>query len=96
MNCQDIMVLWLGTMLNQPPIESVHVTWQKCGFATYLLCLLIKQHTGIVADMSNSMLSIQVSVTASKEACQFYQWLGFSHYSLDDNGLSQTSHQFQC
>jgi hypothetical protein len=92
---QDTVVLWLGTMLNKPPIESAHVTWRKCGFATYLLCLLIKQHTGILADMTNSVLSIQASLTGSKEACRFYQWLGFSRYILDDNGLSQTSHQFQ-
>ena len=38
---QDTIVLWLGTMLNEPPIESVHVIWHMCGFVTYLLCLLI-------------------------------------------------------
>ena len=89
------MVLWLGTMLNEPPVESVNVTWRNSGFATYLLCLLIKQHTGISDDMSKSTLSIQASPIASNDACRFYQRLGFSRYEKDDNGFSQTSAKFQ-
>ena len=82
-------------MLSQPPVESVNVTWCNCGFATYLLCLLIKQHTGILQDMSKSLLSIQATPTNSKDACQFYQHLGFSCYNMNDNGLPLTSHSFQ-
>ena len=92
---QDTVVLWLGTMLNAPPVESVNVTWRNCGFATYLLCLLIKQHTGILQDMSKSLLSIQATPTHSKDACLFYQCLGFSCYKMKDNGLSLTSPSFQ-
>ena len=94
-NHQDTVVLWLGTTLNEPPVESVNVTWRNSGFATYLLCLLIKQHTGISDDMSKSTLSIQASPIASNDACRFYQRLGFSRYEKDDNGLSQTSTKFQ-
>ena len=40
------VVLWLSTTLEAPPVHSRNVTWQKLGLATYLLCMLVKQHTG--------------------------------------------------
>ena len=93
---QEMVVLWLGMTLKEPPMESVHATWRNCGFVTYLLCLLIKQHTCIGADMTKSIVSLQGGVSESNnDACQFYQWLGFSRYLLEDNGLSLLSSQFQ-
>ena len=38
-------VLWLATTLDEPPVGSQHITWCKKGLASFLLCLLIKQHS---------------------------------------------------
>jgi hypothetical protein len=38
--------------------------WQKLGLATYLLCMLVKQHTGTsTATMLQSILSLQLLIT---------------------------------
>jgi len=91
---QDTVVLWLATTLDEPPVQSIHVTWRNCGFATYLLCLLIKQHTGIADNMTKSVLTAQASLTDEMSSCHFYQCLGFKRYILEDNGLSHTSDAF--
>ena len=82
-------------MLEAPPPQSIHVTWRKCGFATYLLCLLIKQHTGVATDMTKSVLLIQASLKENNYSCRFYQCLGFHQYILEDNGFSHTSDAFK-
>ena len=55
-------VLWLATTLAKPPVDSIHVVWQKLGLATYLLCMLVKQHTGISDNLDHSVLSLQASI----------------------------------
>jgi len=37
-------VIWLSTTLESPPRDSSNVMWRKMGLATYLLCMLVKQH----------------------------------------------------
>jgi hypothetical protein len=90
-------VLWLATTLEAPPPESMHVTWRKCGLATYLLCMLVKQHTGILSNMDHSVLSLQASSERKNPVRNFYLKLGFICHDeyLDDNGLSKTSKGFQ-
>jgi hypothetical protein len=88
-------VLWLATTLEAPPLDSIHVIWQKHGLATYLLCMLVKQHTGI-STIEHSILSLQASHQRNNPVCSFYLKLGFScHNEFEDNGLSQTSKGFQ-
>jgi hypothetical protein len=94
---QHTQVLWLATTMEEPPEDSIHVMWQGRGLATYLLCLLVKQHTGIEADMKNSILSLQASNERDNDAVvRFYLKVGFiCHKGLPDNGLSRTSKGFQ-
>jgi hypothetical protein len=58
---QHIQVLWLATTLEAPPpVASIYSIWQRHQLATYLLCILIKQHTGIGAGtLDHSTLSLQ-------------------------------------
>jgi hypothetical protein len=90
-------VLWLATTLQEPPINSIHVTWRHRGLSTYLLCMLVKQHTGIgTGCLDRSVLSLQASRLKRMEARRFYVRLGFiCHDEYNDNGLSQTSAGFQ-
>lgn len=88
-------VLWLATTLEAPPVDSIHVVWQKHGLATYLLCMLVKQHTGI-STIQHSILSLQASHQRNNPVCSFYLKLGFScHNEFENNGFSQTSKGFQ-
>jgi hypothetical protein len=57
--------------------------------------MLIKQHTGIAANMDQSILSLQASSAKNETACRFYQKVGFSEHIDPDNGLSRTSKQFR-
>ena len=70
--------------------------WRHNGLATYLLCMLIKQHTGAGPSMDDSVLCLQAT-TEEENVCRYYKCLGFSHHiNFDsDNGLSQTSDEFQ-
>ena len=96
MDGHHTQVLWLATTMEEPPEDSIHVVWQGCGMATYLLCLLVKQHTGINGSMENSILSLQASSDRHHANSQFYLKVGFiCHKGLEDNGLSQTSKGFQ-
>ena len=89
-------VLWLSTTLEAPPKDSSHVIWRKMGLATYLLCMLVKQHTGIGdGTMDRSCLSVQVSMDDKEEAGNFYIKLGFLRVNESFNGLSKTSTGFQ-
>jgi hypothetical protein len=88
-------VLWLATTVEAPPVDSIHTQWQNTGLATYLLCMLVKQHTGI-GDMQKSILSLQASRQRDNLARRFYLKLGFCCYNeFEDNGFSQTSKGFQ-
>ena len=59
---QHTQVLWLSTTIQKPPVESIHVVWRKLGLGTYLLCMLIKQHTGIgTGSLDGSVLTLQAS-----------------------------------
>ena len=80
-----------------PPINSIHVVWRQRGLSTYLLCMLVKQHTGISTGcLYHSVLSLQASRIKRNPACRFYLKLGFiSHDEYRDNGFSQTSAGFQ-
>ena len=89
-------VLWLSTTRKAPPSDSSNVIWRKTGLATYLLCMLIKQHTGIgTGMMDHSCLSLQASIDKTEEARNFYVKLGFVSVDESDNGLSETSMGFQ-
>jgi hypothetical protein len=89
-------ILWLATTLSAPPIESIHVIWRKLGLATYLVCLLLKQHTGIgTGSLDDSCLSLQASSKRGLPVRSFYLKLGFISDDLEDNGLSITSQEFQ-
>ena len=69
-------VLWLATTCKQPPIDSIHVTWQNKGLATYLLCMLVKQHTAF-GNLADSVISLQSSQNRNDSARSFYLSLGF-------------------
>jgi hypothetical protein len=87
-------VLWLATTLEAPPIESVHVMWQKLVWlGTYLLCMLVKQHTGIdTGRLENIVITLQASCKRKKPVQSFYLRLRFiCHNESNDNGLSLTS-----
>ena len=90
-------VLWLATTVEAPPINSIHVMWRQRGLSTYLLCMLVKQHTGIgTGCLDHSVLSLQASRLKLNPARSFYLKLGFiSHDEYNDNGLSHTSPGFQ-
>jgi hypothetical protein len=62
-------VLWLSTTREKPPVDSIHVTWQKLGLATYLLCMLVKQHTAFGrASLADSVISLQASQNRTDSA----------------------------
>ena len=89
-------VLWLSTTREAPPADSSNVIWRKMGLATYLLCMLIKQHTGIgTGTMDRSCLSLQASIDKTEDASNFYVKLGFVRVDDSDNGLTQTSPGFR-
>ena len=88
-------VLWLATTPEAPPVDSIHVTWRKLGLSTFLMCMLVKQHTGI-GTIQHSILSLQASRQRNNPVRSFYLKLGFScHNKFEDNGLSHTSKGFQ-
>ena len=95
---RNMIVLWLSTTLKEPPINSIHVTWQNKGLATYLLCMLMKQHTGLgTGNLADSVISLQSSQNRNDSARSFYLSLGFQGHDeyVHDNGLSHTHHSFQ-
>ena len=93
---QNTVVLWLATTLEKPPVDSIHVTWRNLGLATYLLCMLVKQHTGY-GNLADSVISLQSSQNRNDSARSFYMSLGFQVHDeyVHDNGLSQTHPSFQ-
>jgi hypothetical protein len=93
---QHTVVLWLATTVKKPFDSSIHTIWRNKGLATYLLCMLIKQHTGAGRDMKKSILCLQASHENNRDACRFYKRHGFRECIVwDDNGLSFTSEEFQ-
>jgi hypothetical protein len=92
------VVLWLATTREKPPTESIHVTWRKLGLGTYLLCMLVKQHTAFCkGSLGDSVISLQASQNRADSARSFYLTLGFQCHDeyVNDNGLSQTHAAFQ-
>jgi hypothetical protein len=88
--------LWLATTLEAPPVASIHSIWQRHWLATYLLFILIKQHTGIgTRTLDHSTLSLQASSQKTNPTRNFYMSLGFLSHDSNDNGLSMTSQEFQ-
>ena len=89
-------MLWLATMRAKPFKDSINCMWHCNGCVTYLLCMLIKQHTGAGPNMHDSVLCLQAT-NEEPNVCRYYKCLGFSHViNFDnDNGLSQTSDEFQ-
>ena len=84
-------VLWLATNLLEPPKESIHVAWRNKGLATYLLSIVVKQHTGIGdGSLEDSLISLQASMDQENPARRFYLNLGFTDHDLPDNKLSLT------
>ena len=83
-------------MTDKPFQDNINYMWHCNGLATYLLCMLINQHTGARPTMDDSLLCLQVNV---QEAIigRYYKCLGFSHViAIDsDNGLSHTSEELQ-
>jgi hypothetical protein len=92
---QQTVVLWLATTIDKPFQQSIHTIWRNMGLATYLLCMLIKQHTGAGPNMDKSMLCLQSSNEINNDACRFYKRLGFCEHIVGDNGLSRTSDAFR-
>jgi hypothetical protein len=94
-SAQHTQVLWLATTLEAPPVTSIHSIWQRHQLA-YLLCILIKQHTGIgTGTLDHSTLSLQASSQRTNPTCNFYVSLGFLSHDSNDKGLSMTSQEFQ-
>jgi hypothetical protein len=90
------ILLCCGLLPPEPPFRAcIHCTWRNNGLATYLLCMLIKQHTGVTANIDQSILSLQASPLNYETALHFYKKVGFSQHIDPDNGLSQTSKHFQ-
>jgi hypothetical protein len=80
----------------EPPIQSVHHQWRKLGLATYLLSILVKQHTGIGdGKLNESIISLQASSERGNPVRSFYIKLGFTSYDQEDNGLSMLGLSFQ-
>ena len=74
---KQTQVLWLATTLVQPPKESIHVTWRNKGLATYLLSILVKQHTGIGdGSLEDSLISLQASMDRRKSRAPILLELG--------------------
>jgi hypothetical protein len=42
---QFTQVIYVATSLEEPPKQSKLTTWRRNGLATYLICMLLKQHT---------------------------------------------------
>jgi hypothetical protein len=88
--------LWLVTTLEAPPVPSIHSIWQRHWLAIYLLCILIKWHTGIgTGTLDHSTLSLQASSQKTNPTHKFYVSLGFPSRDSNDNRLSMTSQEFQ-
>jgi hypothetical protein len=66
------------------------------GLATYLVCLLLKQHMGVrEGSLDGSILCLQASSERTNQSRSFYLKLGFISHDHDDNGFSLTSAEFQ-
>ena len=89
-------MLWLATMRVKPFEDSINCMWCHNGLMTYLLCMLIKQHTSAGPNMHDSVLCLQAT-NIELNVCRYYKCHGFSHViNFDnDNGLFQTSDEFQ-
>ena len=94
-------MLWLATTLAKPSVDSIHLMWHKLGLGTYLLSMLVKQHTGISNSptLDDSILCLQASQKRTNtdiKSRRFYLKLGFiCHDEFKDNGFSETSEAFQ-
>jgi GNAT superfamily N-acetyltransferase len=91
----DTVVLWLATTLKAPPKESTHVTWRNLGLASYLLCMLVKQHTVNDWDWKYCALYLQASRQRDNPARRFYLKMGFQCHDYDDNGYEKLPYQFR-
>ena len=92
---QHSVLLWLATTNENAPTEIVHFKW-RTRLSTYLLCMVLKQHTWKDNSMDNSVLSVQVSTDpAGLHVSHFFQWLGFMKVVEEDNGLAMTPISFQ-
>jgi len=91
----DTVVLWLATTLKAPPIESTHVTWWNLGLASYLLCMLVKQHTVNDWDWKYCALYLQASRQRDNPARRFYLKMGFQCHDHKDNGYEKLPYQFR-
>jgi hypothetical protein len=70
--------------------------WQKLGLATYLICILLKQHQGIPpGSFDDSVLFLQASWERTDPTRSFYLKLRFISHDLEDNGLCLTSKEIQ-
>ena len=93
---QHSVMLWLATTNENAPTESIHFKWHNLGLSTYLLCMVLKQHTGYSNDMENSVISVQVPTHPAKlDVSRYFQWLGFLRLLEADNGLALTPDRFQ-
>ena len=75
---QNTVMLWLATTRSKPFKESINCMWRHNGLVTYLLCMLIKQHTCAGPNMDDSVLCLQAS-NEKPNVGRYYQCLGFSH-----------------
>jgi hypothetical protein len=70
--------------------------WHKMGLATYLLCMLVKQHTGIGnGNLDRSHLSLQASIHRNDPVRNIYLKLGFICHNESDKRLTKVSKGFQ-
>ena len=93
---QNTVIFWLATTRAKPFEDSINTTWRCSGLATYLLCMLIKQHTCYETNMDQSVLCLQAT-NEEPNVCRYYKRLGFTHIINfgSDNGLSHMSPEFQ-
>ena len=69
---QNTVILWLATTRAKPFEDSINTTWRRNGLATYLLCMLIKQHTSYGTNMDHSVLCLQATAEEPK-VCRYYK-----------------------
>jgi hypothetical protein len=88
-------VLFLGTTRDNPPVDSIHTMWRGNGLATYLLCMLVKQHTVNDWDWKYCALYLQASHQRDNPARRFYLKMGFQCHDHNDNGYEKLPYQFR-
>ena len=79
-------ILWLGTTLDPPPIDSKHSSWRSVGLASFLVAVLVKKHLCQASEKGQSTITVQASAN-QKQAVSFYRNLGFMDITSPYGGV---------